>query len=155
MSTDQLVAEAARILIPALPYLVKGLKIGGKKAAEKLGELGADLSFERAKKVWDALQRGKPSRKLEIAAKELAETPQDKAWQKMMNDELKLLLKADPALAKTVAEFLTAGVPEQSVRAVKNKNSRISQSIKKTGKQKVNAVENSGLVIRQSIDGKD
>jgi hypothetical protein len=65
------------------------------------------------------------------------------------------LLKADPALAKTIAAVLTAGVPEQSVRAVKNKNSRISQSIKKTGKQKVNAVENSGLVIRQSIDGKD
>ena len=81
MSTEQLVAEAVRILIPALPYLVKGLKIGGKKAAEKLGELGTDLSFEQAKKLWSTLKKGKRSRKLEVAAQELAQAPQDKDWE--------------------------------------------------------------------------
>ena len=155
MSTEQLVAEAVRILIPALPYLVKGIKIGGKKAAETLGELGANLSFEQAKKLWSALKKGKRSRKLEVAAQELAQAPQDKDWKKMLTEELKVLVKADPALAKTLAATLTADVPEQVVEASENRDSEVQQAVKKKGKQTVKARKNTGLVIRQTIDGND
>ncbi len=153
MSIDQLVNQISVLVIPALPYLLKGIKIGGKKVAEKLGELGSEKSAELAEKLWDKLSGKKTdSRKLSIAAKELSKTPKDKAWQSMMKQELKQLLKADPALLKEITLMIQAEVPEQTIRAKKNVKARIEQSNSgSAGKQKVSAEENRGLVIRQNI----
>ena len=153
MLIDQLVNQISVLVIPALPYLLKGIKIGGKKVAEKLGELGSEKSAELAEKLWDKLSGKKSdSRKLSIAAEELSKTPKDKAWQSMMKQELKQLLKADPALLKEITLMIQAEVPEQTIRAKKNVKARIEQSNSgSAGKQKVTAEDNRGLVIRQNI----
>ena len=90
MSIDHIATQIFELLIPTIPYLVKGIKIGGKKAAEKLGELGAGKSTELAEKLWGKIAGKKnSSRKLSIAAEELSKTPKDKAWQTMMKQEIK------------------------------------------------------------------
>lgn len=153
MSIDQLVNQISVLVIPALPYLLKGIKLGGKKAAEKLGELGAGKSAELAEKLWGKIAGKKSgSRKLSIAAEELSKTPTDKSWQAMMKQEIKQLLKADPALLKEITLMIQAEVPEQTVSAKRNVNARIEQTISAPkGKQKVTAEDNRGLVIRQNI----
>jgi hypothetical protein len=153
MLIDQLVNQISVLVIPALPYLLKGIKIGGKKAAEKLGELSAGKSDALAEKLWAKITGKKTdSRKLSIAAEELSKTPGDKSWQVMMKQEIKQLLKADPALLKEITLMIQAEVPEQFVSAKRNANAKIEQSNSgRSGKQKVTAEDNRGLVIRQNI----
>lgn len=153
MSIDQIVVEISKWIIPALPYLLKGIKLGGQKAAEKLGEASAGKSMELAQSLWDKLTGKKiKSDKLSIAAKELSKTPKDKDWQSMLNKEIKQLLKADPALLKEITLLLKTEVPEQSVVAKRNVKGSIEQSnVGSAGKQKIIAEDNSGLVIRQNI----
>lgn len=153
MSIDQVVVEVSKWIIPALPYLLQGIKIGGKKAAEKLGEASAGKSMELAQSLWNKLTGKKAkSDKLSIAAKELSKTPKDKDWQAMLNKEIKQLLKADPALLKEITLMIQAEVPEQTAIAKRNVNTRIEQTISTPkGKQKVTAEDNRGLVIRQNI----
>ncbi len=153
MSIDQVVVEVSKWIIPALPYLLQGIKIGGKKAAEKLGEAGAGKSVELAQSLWNKLTGKKAkSDKLSIAAKELSKTPKDKDWQGMLNKEIKQLLKADPALLKEITQLLKTETSGQIVRAKRNVNARIEQSISgRSGDQIAAAEDNRGLVIRQTI----
>ena len=153
MPIDQIVTEISKWIIPALPYLLKGIKLGGQKAAEKLGEAGAGKSMEMAQSLWNKLI-GKKSRsdKFSIAARQLAKAPQDKDWQAMLNREMKQILKADPALLKEITLLLKTGTPRQTVRAKGNANTEIDQTISgSSGEQMVVAEKNRGLVIRQNI----
>jgi hypothetical protein len=153
MSVDHLTTQIFELLAPALPYLLKGIKIGGKKAAEKLGELGAGKSTELAGKIWSKLSVKKNnSRKLSIAAEELLKTPGDKSWQVMIKQEIKQILKADPALLKEITLMIQAEVPSQEVRATRNVNARVEQSnSSRTGEQTATLMDNRGLVIHQTI----
>ncbi len=146
MSIDQIVVEMSKILIPALPYLIQGMKLGGKKASEKLGELGAE-------KLWNEIsKRKKISRKLLIAVKELSKTPKDKSWQMMMKQEMKQILKSDPALLKEITLLLDLEISKQTTHAINNVDTTIEQSISvSSGKQDVYAVKNRNLVIRQNV----
>jgi hypothetical protein len=153
MSIDQIVAEVSKLIIPALPYLIKGAKVSGQKYAEKLGEDGAGKSMQLAEALWSKISgKTNPSRKLSIAAEELSKTPKDKAWHSMMKQEIKLLLKANPALLKEITLLLQVEIPEQTVRAKNNVKARIEQSnATGTGKQKIQADGNRDVVIRQNI----
>lgn len=153
MSIDQIVVEISKLIIPALPYLLKGVKLGGQKAAEKLGEASAGKSMELAQSLWNKLTGKKTeSGNLSLAAKGLSKTPTDKDWQRILKKEIKQILKADPALLKEITLLLETQAPEQTVRAKKNVNARIEQSNSgSAGKQKVSAEDNRGLIIRQSI----
>lgn len=152
MSIDQVAIQISRLVIPALPYLIKGLKVGGEKAAEKLGELGAGKSAELAEKLWGKLAGKKSrSRKLDIAARELSKTPKDKTWQMVMKQEIKQLLKTDPKLLKEITLMMQIDMPEQTIRARDNVKTKIDQSTSAAGKQKVHAERNRDLVIRQNI----
>jgi hypothetical protein len=153
MTIEQLAAQIYKLIIPALPYLLKGIKIGGEKAAEKFGELGAGKSAQLTEKIWGKISVKNNSRKLSIAAKELAETPDDKTWQVMMKQELKQLLRADPDLRKEITALIQAEMPEQTVQAKGNVKTRIDQSVATKGKQTVHAEDNQDLVIRQKIGG--
>lgn len=153
MSIDQIVVEISKLIIPALPYLLKGIKLGGQKAAEKMGEASAGKSMQLAQSLWDKLTGKKnKSDKLSIAAKGLSKAPTDKDWQGILKKEIRQLLKADPALLKEITALLKTEVPEQTVRAKKNVNARIEQSNSSTaGKQKVTAEDNRGLIVCQNI----
>lgn len=152
MSIDQLVIQISELIIPALPYLIKGIKIGGKKAAEKIGEMSANQSVLLAEKLWKLInKKGKPSRKMSFASEELAETPKDKSLRKIMKDEIKEILKSDPSLVKEISALLENDTPEQAIHAVKNINTKITQSTDRNSKQKITARENKGLVINQQV----
>jgi hypothetical protein len=152
MSLDQLTNEIMKWIIPALPYLLKGIKLGGKKAAEKLGEFSAEKSLEQVQTLWKKLTGKKDGNKnLSVAAENLAKSPKNKPWQAVMKQEIKSVLKANPALLKELTALVNADTPEQSIRAKRNKNTKIEQISSGKGKQKVTAEDNQDLVIRQSI----
>ncbi|MBK8616875.1 MAG: hypothetical protein IPN96_07135 [Anaerolineales bacterium] len=153
MPIDLIVTELSKLIIPALPYLLKGIKLSGQKAAEKLGEASAGKSMELAQSVWNKLTGKKAgSDKLSIAAKELSKTPKDKDWQGMLNKEIKQLLKADPALLREITLLLKTEAPEQIISAKRNVNTKAYQSnIGTKAKQKIVAEDNRGLDVRQSV----
>ncbi len=155
MDINQISEEVAAFVIPALPYIVKGVKLGGKKAAEKMGEIAADHSLDLGKKLWQAIRRqGAMPRKLSVAASKLAKTPNDQAGQRAFMQELTSLFQAKPELMNDLAALLAAQVPEQTVYAKKNVQSTVDQSVTGNGKQNVRAIENRGLVVRQNIKAK-
>jgi hypothetical protein len=153
MSIDQLVNQISLVVIPALPYLLKGIQISSQKFVEKLGTDSAGKSMELAQSLWKKISGKKTkSNKLSIAAEELSKTPEDKEWQGMLKKEIKQLLNADPALLKEITLLLKTEVPEQTIVAKRNVKGSIEQSnVGSAGKQKITAEDNSGLVIRQNI----
>lgn len=155
MSVDQLTNEILNLIIPALPYLIKGIKIGGKKAAEKFGEIGGEKAFGIASQLWNTINRkGKPSRKFSIAVKELSKDPNDKTWRKLMKDELKVTLQENHTLKEQLSNLLIDNIPEQTVRALRTKKAKISQATDSSGKQKVSTTDSSDLIIHQTVNKK-
>ncbi len=153
MSIDQIVSEISKVLIPVLPYLLKGFKVAGKKTAEKVGEMIPEKSFKLAEELWGKISpHRRKSRKLSIAIGELSKTPKDKSWQEMFQNEIKHLLKTNLSLLEEISRILLIEVPEQISVAKNNVGVEIEQSISTNfGKQKVQADGNQDLVIRQII----
>lgn len=152
MSIDQLAGQITALLIPVLPYIIKGIKIGGKKAAEKFGDISADKTKDLVTKMWDLItKKGKISPELSMATEKLARAPRDENWHAIMAKELKSLLKTNPGLAKEISLLLQSELPQQTIFAKENINTKIDQTTNTSGKQKVKANGNRGLDIRQNI----
>ena len=97
MDIQSLAQQVATFLVPFLPYLLKGGKLAGKKAAETLGE-------ETIKALWAKLQ---PHENVRKAAEAAADLPDNPAMQDALAHEIEGALRADPALAAEVADLLT------------------------------------------------
>ena len=87
-----LAAQIAAALTPALPYLLKGARLAGKKAAETVGE-------ESIKALWAKLQPHEKVRKAAEAAADLRDNP---AMQDALAHEIEGALRADPTLAAEI-----------------------------------------------------
>lgn len=94
--------QVAAVLMPALPYLLKGVKLAGQKAAETLGE-------ETVKALWEKL---KTRARIAKAAQAVVSLPDNPAMQDALANEIAAALQADPALAAALRALLgQAGVP--------------------------------------------
>ncbi len=104
--TDQVLAQQiATVLLPALPYLLKGAKIAGKKAAETLGE-------ESIKTIWEKIKARGRVRQAAQAAVDLPENPVMKDG---LAHEIAAVLQSDPRLAAELKNLLgTAGIQVQN-----------------------------------------
>ncbi len=92
MDIQALAQQVATFLVPFLPYLLKGGKLAGKKAAETVGE-------ETIKALWAKLQPHEKVRKAAEAAANLRDNP---AMQHALVHEIEGALRADPTLAAEI-----------------------------------------------------
>jgi len=130
MDPQTLAQQIVSLLAPFLPYLLKGTKLAGKKAAETLGE-------ESIKTLWAKLQ---PHAKVRRAAEAAADLPDNPAMQNALAHEIEGALRADPTLAAEVADLFTtiqahvrtgevSGGKVTGVRAKGTPSSRISADV--------------------------
>jgi hypothetical protein len=97
------VDAAARLLAPALPFLLRA----GETAAEKAAEAIGGGAWEGAKKLWTWLvgteAAGAP---VQEAAKDVAAAPDDADAQAALRHQLRKLLERDPALRAELEALL-------------------------------------------------
>lgn len=99
MDISALAAAATSCLTPALPFLMKA----GEKGIETIGgKMGAGV-WETARAIWQRLS-STPS--VELAAREVASTPEDEDAQAALRYQLKKVLAADEQLASALAQLL-------------------------------------------------
>lgn len=99
MDISALAAAATSCLTPALPFLMKA----GEKGIETIGgKMGAGV-WETARAIW---QRLSSSPSVELAAREVASTPEDEDAQAALRYQLKKVLAADEQLASALAQLL-------------------------------------------------
>jgi len=106
MTDPNLTAEILTILTPFLPYLVKGGKLAGKKAFEKLGEKFTEEGWKQAKNLWEKLRH---KENISQVAKTAAALPENEALQTALAEEITRALREDPKLAEEVAALIPAG----------------------------------------------
>lgn len=149
---SEVVASTLALLSPYLPYLVKGIKVVGEKAAEKVGEKSGELAAEKAQKVWNVIKRkkGASADKVKTAAEELSKNADDTDWQLMFTKGLTQLLCDDPKLLDEIMTILEVVSGQQVLSATGNTNAEVKQKMIGGGKQKMTLKDNLGIKINQS-----
>lgn len=113
-----LVQELAKLLAPALPYLMRPVANVGQKAAEAISEKIGDANWKRAQQVWDKI---KPwvDKKPEVAEalKEAADNPDDPIAMGALPRDLKRLLEAMPAQTVNEIQSIVSQRSETNVTA--------------------------------------
>ncbi|BAB74123.1 hypothetical protein ACN23B_12175 [Anabaena sp. FACHB-709] len=98
--------DIASIVTFLAPYLPSLLNVGSKVAEGAYQQAGAD-GWDKAKAIWGKLH---PKVEAKEAAKEaagdLAENPEDKSFQTVLQVQLKKILDADTTLAEEIAKIL-------------------------------------------------
>jgi formylglycine-generating enzyme required for sulfatase activity len=97
----QLAAQAAALLAPFLPFLIKGGKKAALAAFERVGEKFVDEAWEKAESLWKKIW---PKAKKKEAAKEIiedaAEHPKNEDAQAAFRRQVLKMLEGDDELAK-------------------------------------------------------
>jgi hypothetical protein len=137
MNIEQLAQAILATLVPMLPYLLKGIKLGGQKAAEVLGEKGGEEVANQAQKAWKSIskQKGDSADKVKTAARQLAKQPHDADWQAVFKNGLAQMLKDDPALAGELASVLKLQFGEQVLQAENSQRLEVNQEMAGGGRQ--------------------
>ena len=107
MDISAIVADAAQVLAPVLPYLLA--KTADVAAGEAIKKVGKD-TWGLAQRLWDKLRpavEAKPS--AGEAARDLAAKPDDQDRQAALRVQLEKLLEADQALAHEIARLVDEG----------------------------------------------
>jgi hypothetical protein len=141
MNIEPLAQAITAVLIPAFPYLLKGLKVAGEKAAEKIGEKGGEALSEKTAKIWETIKAKAQKRtKIENAANILLEDPQDDDARNLLNRALQDQLKENPALAHELSDLLGGEQAVQEILASsQSKIQGLDLKIKGRGRQKIKA----------------
>jgi hypothetical protein len=96
-------AAVTTFLVPVLPYLFKT----GEKVAEEAGKKIAGNAWDWAKDLWGKLRPKVEAKGAALdAAKDVAQTPDNKDAQTVLRVQLTKLLTEDAALAQEVTEWL-------------------------------------------------
>jgi len=104
-----------KFLSPFLPYL---LKLGDKAAEEAAKKLGGD-AWEKVKAIWAKLHpkvEAKPS--AQEALIDVAAAPDDEDALAALRQQLKKLLKEDPALSSEIGRLLASDEQTESGRSI-------------------------------------
>ncbi len=149
---EEVVASTLAILSPYLPYLIKGVKVVGEKAAEKIGEKSGEITTEKAQKIWIAIKKkkGASADKVKVAADELSKNADDPDWQVMFKKGLAQLLNDDPKLLSEITKILDTTSGKQILSATGNINAEVKQKMTGAGEQRITLKDNSDIKINQS-----
>ncbi|MBD2249716.1 hypothetical protein [Nostoc parmelioides] len=126
--------DIASIVTFLAPYLPSLLNVGSKVAEGAYQQAGAD-GWDKAKAIWGKLH---PKVEAKEAAKEaagdLAENPEDKNFQTVLQVQLKKILDADTALAQEIAEILQASAKKPGDNIQMSANAYDQSTVKQVGK---------------------
>jgi hypothetical protein len=103
MDWGQIATQAAAILAPLMPYLIKA----GEKAAEEAGKQIGGNVWDKAKSMWGRLApkvEAKPAA-LE-AAQDVAGSPDDKEAHEALRYQLKKIFAEDESFGREIAQLL-------------------------------------------------
>lgn len=104
-----------KFLSPFLPYL---LKLGDKAAEEAAKKLGGD-AWEKVKVIWAKLRpQVEAKQSVQEAIIDVAETPDDEDAIAALRQQLKKLLKEDPALSSEIGRLLASAEQTESGRSI-------------------------------------
>jgi hypothetical protein len=100
-----LAAQAAPILAPYLPYIIKGLKLAGQEVFKKTGEMLTETGYKRAEKLWEKLRPQVEQQPLAASVvTAMAEHPDDPGANEMLITALQQVLRALPAQELTAIQ---------------------------------------------------
>lgn len=109
MTAEQILPIAQSIvswLSPFFPYLIKGVKLAGKKWFESLGEKGGEEAVEKASSLWETIKKkSSDDKNIEGAALILSEQPENTDIQKVLVNALVEVVKKNPKFAKELQTF--------------------------------------------------
>ena len=100
------------MILPFLPYLLKGAEAAGTKFVEALGERSAKIAVDMAEKIWGKL---KPKVDTSPAAKEIAQEAADDPTRSYLPGALVYQFKnllEDENLRKEIEDIIAAGERE-------------------------------------------
>lgn len=109
MNAEQFLPLAQSIvtwLSPFFPYLIKGVKLAGKKWFEALGEKGGEEAVKKASGLWDSIKKKSSNDKnVEGSALILSEQPENKDVQKVLVNALVDVIRKNPEFVKELEAF--------------------------------------------------
>lgn len=104
MEISEAVEKFMQILVPVLPYLIKGGKEVGRGAATKLGENLSDELSEKLRSIWKRLQKHKP---IDDSAGVLAKKPTDGDALATLHMQISKVLSENQKINKEIVTFLS------------------------------------------------
>ncbi|MEK6751340.1 MAG: SUMF1/EgtB/PvdO family nonheme iron enzyme [Chloroflexota bacterium] len=109
MDIPQLVIDAARILTPFLPYLLKGAKTAAQKAFEEAGREFAESAWKQAETLWEKVKpKADASPETKKALERVAEKPEEKRAN-LLEFQFEDMFNEDPIFAEQVEQIIRAG----------------------------------------------
>lgn len=109
MDIPQLVIDAARILTPFLPYLLKGAKAAAQKAFEETGRDFAEAAWKQAETLWEKVKpKAEASPETKKALERVAEKPEEKRAD-LLEFQFEDMFNEDPIFAEQVGQIIRAG----------------------------------------------
>jgi formylglycine-generating enzyme required for sulfatase activity len=108
MDIPQLVIDAAKILTPFLPYLLKGAKAAAQKAFEEAGREFAESAWKQAETLWEKVKpKADASPETKKALERVAEKPEDKRAG-ILEIQFEDMFNEDPIFAEQVGQIIRA-----------------------------------------------
>lgn len=109
MDIPQLVIDAAKILAPFLPYLLKGAKSAAQKAFEEAGREFMESAWKQAETLWEKVKpKAEASPETQKALERVAEKSEDKRAD-LLEFQFEGMFNEDPIFAEQVGQIIRAG----------------------------------------------
>ena len=110
------VQDVVSFLAPFLPYLVAGATEAAKALGKKVGELGGEGAWKKARALWAKIRK-RPDPDLETKVQVVALDPAQEAYQAVLAQDLVRVLEAQPDLTAELASALEGDPDVQEVIA--------------------------------------
>ena len=122
-----LAQQAALLLAPFAPYLIKGGIEAAKGAAGKVGELATEKGWDKIQSMWSKLAKHEGVKK---AAETIAKLPEDADAQAALRLQIKLALSADATLVEALEKFLAEATGKSAANAKGSRSVAIGGHVK-------------------------
>lgn len=134
----EIVASIVTFLSPFLPYITKATKLAGQEAVKKIGELGGETVFEKAKSLYAKIKSHK-NKDLLNATELFSAKPADKKRQELFASVLEEALAKDKKFKEQILEFFTENRELQEIIANESFVRNIRQESNGNGTQSIKA----------------
>lgn len=104
---SSLTGELVPILLPTLPYLLKGVKLGGEQFAKKIGEIGGEKAWSVIDSIWNKINpKIQETESIKSNLQEIVANIGDEDAVASFRLQLKSILKSDEELAYEIFNIL-------------------------------------------------
>ena len=157
MNSDitQISDAAVALIAPFAPYFLEIGKAVGQKWAETIAEKGGEVTWNKAKTIWEKIySHAGNDPKVKGAALVVSADPEDQSAQTLLADALATHLNADHQFMDELLHLL--GGTQTVLEILADRQSRVeevTQKLKGTGRQSIKASE--GSTIRNVQQSKE